>query len=110
MKRSKTGQSAVIIASPILYIVLGAGLLLRPGAVIEYLCPALAVVMAVFGAIELYSYLTRPASENFQSNGFVFGLILLIAAETVFLQQEWIMAQVVLLLGFLVTLNGIREL
>lgn len=110
MKDHKKGKSAVIIIAPILYAILGIGLLIFPEAVLEYLCPVLAVVAAVFGVIEIYCYLIRPANENFQSNGFAAGVILLVLAVTIFVQKEWFMEQVIVLLGFLITLNGVREL
>lgn len=110
MNGHKKGKSAVIIIAPILYAVLGIGLLFFPNAVLEYLCPVLIVVAAVFGVIEIYSYLMRPAKENFQSNGFAAGVILLVLAVTIFVQKEWFMEQVIVLLGFLIALNGVREL
>lgn len=110
MNDHKKEKLAIIIASPILYMALGLGLLLFPAVVMEYLCPILVVVAAVFGTVEIYGYLTRPANENFQSNGFASGVILLVLAVMIFAQKEWFMEQIVLLLGFLITLNGIRAL
>lgn len=110
MDDHKKGSLAIIIASPFLYMIFGLGLLIFPTVVLEYLCPVLAVVAAVFGVIEIYSYLTRPASENFHSNGFASGVILLVLAVMIFAQKEWFMKQIVVLLGFLVALNGVREL
>lgn len=110
MNDHKKGKSAVIITAPILYAILGIGLLVFPEAVLEYLCPVLAVAAAVFGVIDIYSYLMHPATENFQSNGFAAGVILLVLAVTIFVQKEWFMEQVIVLLGFLITLNGVREL
>lgn len=100
----------IIFGSPVLYLVLGIMLLLFSETALGAIGYVVAAAMALVGIVSLVSYLLRSAEQNVDSNGFSFGLIMLILAVTVFLKSSVIVKVLPALLGFFIALNGVREL
>lgn len=100
----------IIFGSPILYLVLGVMLLLFSEAALGAIGYVVAAVMALIGIVSLVSYLMRSAEQNLDSNGFSFGLVMLILGVAVFLNSTILAELLPVLLGSFIALNGVREL
>ncbi len=100
----------IIFGSPVLYLLLGVILLAAPEAALLLICYVVAAAMALVGVVSLVSYLTRPTEQNLESNGFSFGLVMIILGVITFLNRVAIVQIIPIMLGFFITLNGVREL
>jgi len=100
----------IIFGSPVLYLVLGVILLLFSETALGVIGYVVAAAMALVGIVSLVSYLSRPAEQNVDSNGFSFGLVMLILGVATFLNNASIAEVLPVSLGFFIALNGVREL
>lgn len=68
------------------------------------------IALAVFGLILVIAYLIRSPEENFTSNGFITGAILLVVGVTLLFRREAVSQFIPFALALCISFNGLREL
>ena len=83
----------------VLYVILGAILLLFPETTATTLCYALGIAAVVAGVSGVFVYLFRDAARNAYRNDFVFGLVAILLGVFIFCKVELIISLIPFILG-----------
>lgn len=94
----------------LLYIVLGIVALVIPETMERILGYLIGVVLIVWGAVSMISYLLRDAHQNYYHNDFLHGLIGIAAGILVLSQVKLIISLIPVLLGILILISGCSKL
>ena len=95
---------------PVVCVALGAFAFSTADSSLQMICYFTSALLIVFGLIFIVKYLLGTAQENFASNGFVIGFILLLLGVAAVVRASSIVESIPFVLGFLIAVNGIREL
>lgn len=95
---------------PVLCVLLGILAFITADRALQIICYVISGAFILLGLIAIVGYLRRNSEENFASNGFLFGFILLLLGITAIIKADSIALFIPFALGFLITINGIREL
>lgn len=95
---------------PLLCVVLGAFTFTTADTALQMICYITSLVLILLGLMSIARYLRGTAQENFGNNGFVFGCILLLLGVVAIIRVNSIIQIIPFVLGFLIAVNGIREL
>ena len=95
---------------PVVCVALGAFAISTADSSLQMICYFTSIVLIVLGLICIVKYLLGTAQENFASNGFVIGCILLLLGIAAIVRAKSIVEIIPFILGFLIAVNGIREL
>ncbi len=93
----------------IIYILLGLILVMKPTLVGNTICYILAAAVAVMGVIYVLGYFMTTVETRVveNSNGFAFGVLLLILAVFIVAKKALIISLVPFIFGFMITIKGI---
>lgn len=94
----------------VLYVILGAILLLFPETTATTLCYALGIAAVVVGVSGVFVYLFRDAAHNAYRNDFVFGLVAILLGVFIFCKVELIISLIPFILGIAVIVSGFIKL
>lgn len=94
----------------VLYVILGAILLLFPETTATTLCYALGIAAVVVGVSGVFVYLFRDAARNAYRNDFVFGLVAILLGVFIFCKVELIISLIPFILGIAVIVSGFIKL
>lgn len=95
---------------PLVCVVLGAFAFTTADTALQMICYLTSLVLILLGIFSIVRYLRGTAAENFASNGFVTGCILLLLGVVAIIRADSIALVIPFILGFLIAVNGIREL
>ncbi len=111
MKESgKLDSKLLVFLLPVIYVILGAILLIYKSDALHALCILLAAVLALAGILRVLLYLVRTPDRNFSSNGFCIGLLETIFGVIALTKSAMLLQYIPIVLGCLVVYNGAREL
>lgn len=96
--------------SSILCIILGVIAFLTADRALQIICYITSGALILIGLIAIIRYLVGTPEENFASNGFLIGFVLLLLGITAIIKADTIASFIPFVLGFLIAVNGIREL
>lgn len=95
---------------PVLCIILGLFSFVTANHALQIICYMISIALIVLGLISIIRYLLGTPEENFASNGFMSGCILLLLGITTIIKSELLIEFIPYTLGFLIAVNGVREL
>lgn len=95
---------------PLVCVVLGAFAFTTADTALQMICYLTSLVLILLGIMSIVRYLRGTVAENFASNGFVAGCILLLLGVIAIIRVHSIVLIIPFVLGFLISVNGIREL
>lgn len=95
---------------PLLCVVLGVFAFTTADTALQMICYLTSLVLILLGLMSIARYLRGTAQENFGNNGFVSGCILLLLGVAAIIRARSIVLVIPFVLGFLIAVNGIREL
>lgn len=103
-------EKVVPFILPLVCVVLGAFAFTTADTALQMICYLTSLVLILLGILSIVRYLRGTAAENFASNGFVTGCILLLLGVIAIIRVNSIVLVIPFVLGFLIAVNGIREL
>jgi len=103
----KENWSKLVVS--LIYIILGLILIIYPAKVGETLCWILAIAVGAMGIIYVLGYLMTTVETRVveNSNGFAFGIVLLVLAVFIIAKQSLIISLIPFIFGFMITVKGI---
>lgn len=103
-------EKVVPFILPLICVVLGAFAFTTADTALQMICYLTSLVLILLGIMSILRYLRGTAAENFASNGFVTGCIFLLLGVVTIFRADSIVLVIPFILGFLIAVNGIREL
>lgn len=103
-------EKVVPFILPLVCVVLGAFAFTTANTALQMICYLTSLVLILLGIMSIVRYLRGTAAENFANNGFVLGCILLLFGVIAIIRVDSIVLVIPFILGFLIAVNGIREL
>lgn len=97
-------------AMPLLCVILGVLAVVTADSALKLLCYVAGALLIAAGVAAIVAYLRRSPAENAANNGFVLGCILLLLGVLVIIKAGEVSLLIPFALGFLIAVNGIREL
>ena len=93
----------------IIYVILGMILILHPSEVGQTLCYILAIAVGVMGVIYILGYMMTTVETRVveNSNGFAFGVVLVVLAIFIMVKKSLIISLIPFIFGFMITVKGI---
>lgn len=98
------------VFTEILVILLGIILLFNPAATTRTICYIIGMIIMAVGVVKLMSYFLMNFEKNWQRNGFVTGIILIIIGIFFMINVKIIMSIIPFIMGIFVILSGLRKL
>lgn len=95
---------------PLVCVILGTFAFVTADSALKMLCYLTSAVLIMLGLVSIVRYLRGTAAQNFASNGFLTGCILLLLGIIAIVRVNSIVQIIPFVLGFLIAVNGIREL
>lgn len=95
---------------PLVCVMLGVFAFITADTALQIICYLTSLVLILLGLLSIAKYLRGTAQENFASNGFMIGCILLLLGVIGIIRVRSIVQVIPFVLGFLIAVNGIREL
>ena len=103
-------ENLISFLSPLFCVLLGIMTLVTADKALEIICYIACGALILTGIALIIRYLTRTMEENMASNSFLLGFVLLLLGITGVIKAEAIVNFIPFALGFLIAVNGIREL
>lgn len=103
-------EKLIPFISPILCILLGVYAYTTGDSALQTICYITSALLILAGLACIIKYLRGTARENFASNGFMVGFILVLLGAIAIIRARSIVLVIPFVLGFLIAVNGIREL
>ncbi len=110
MKKLMRQMKWDVILTSLLYVVLGAAVLVMPDTMLKTLGYLIGAFLIIVGAVSMICYLLRDAHQNYFRNDFVYGLVGITVGIIALYKMDKIMELVPIILGVLVVASGCRKL
>lgn len=93
----------------LIYVVLGAIIIAQPTIIGKSFCIILAVTLAIIGGASIASYILTKVEHRVAegNNGLAYGIILIVLAVFIMLQQELVISLIPFILGLMITIRGV---
>ena len=93
----------------LVYVVLGAIIIAQPTIIGKSFCIILAVTLAIIGGASIASYILTKVEHRVAegNNGLAYGIILIVLAVFIMLQQELVISLIPFILGLMITIRGV---
>ncbi len=98
-----------VLATAMIYIVLGLLFVLLPGVTERVICYLIAVALALMGIVYIVEFF-RGGEASIQKNSLAVGMLLVLAALFMFLKTSVVVAAIPILLGMSVVVSGVLKL
>lgn len=95
---------------PAVCVILGVFAFMTADSALQIICYLTGAVLILLGILLIVKYLRGTAAQNFASNGFLIGCILLLLGVIAIIRVNAIVQIIPFVLGFLIAVNGLREL
>ena len=96
--------------SPLIYILMGLALIMKPGLVEDAFCYILAAAAILMGIVKLIAYMATKVETRIaeDTNGFAVGISLILLGLFVLMKSTMFVLLVPFVLGFMITFKGIE--
>ena len=98
------------ILAALMYVIVGALLVIFPTAIAKSLCYTIAIIVIAIGVIKLISFLIKKEQDGFVRTGLVSGIIFILIGVFIAVKSSVIISIIPFVLGILIAVSGFTKL